>query len=84
MTSSLFFHLSFSLLNQYRVLHNPMSSDHSNKRIKCILDAHYRIPPPILMILMGNVPQVSSSIEDVTDESTEESHIIKAPKEGMS
>ncbi|CAO0790193.1 unnamed protein product [Mucor circinelloides] len=58
-----------------------MSSDHSNKRIKCILDAHYRIPPPILMILMGNVPQVSSSIEDVTDESTEESHIIKAPKE---
>lgn len=34
------------------------------------------------MILMGNVPQASSSIEDVTDESAEESHIIKAPKEG--
>lgn len=57
------------------------STEHASKRIKCILDAHYRIPPPILMILMGNVPQASSSIEDVTDESTEESHIIKAPKE---
>lgn len=57
-------------------------SSNSTKRIKCILDAHYRIPPPILMILMGNVPPASSSIEDVTDESTEESsQIIKAPKE---
>lgn len=53
----------------------------NTKRIKCVLEAHYRIPPPILMILMGNLPQVSSSIEDVTDESLEESQIIKAPKE---
>jgi hypothetical protein len=59
-------------------------SSNSTKRIKCILDAHYRIPPPILMILMGNVPPASNSIEDVTDESTEESsQIIKAPKEGI-
>lgn len=34
------------------------------------------------MILMGNLPQASSSIEDVTDESPEESRIIKIPKEG--
>lgn len=47
------------------------------------MEAHYRIPPPVLMILMGNLPQVSSSIEDVTDESLEESQIIKAPKEGI-
>lgn len=31
---------------------------------------------------MGDLPQVSSSIEDVTDESLEDSQIIKAPKEG--
>lgn len=54
------------------------------KKIKCVLEAHYRIPSPILMILMGNLPQVSSSIEDVTDESLEDSQIIKAPKEGRS
>ncbi|KAI9360957.1 Rab3 GTPase-activating protein regulatory subunit N-terminus-domain-containing protein [Pilaira anomala] len=53
----------------------------ATKKIKCVLEPHYRIPPPILMILMGNLPQVSSSIEDVTDESIEESQIIKAPKE---
>jgi hypothetical protein len=53
-----------------------------SKKIKCILEAHYRIPSPVLMILMGNLPQVSSSIEDVTDESQEESQIIKVPKEG--
>jgi hypothetical protein len=52
------------------------------KKVKCILEAHYRIPSPVLMILMGNMPQASSSIEDVTDESQEESQIIKAPKEG--
>ncbi|GAA5811393.1 hypothetical protein MFLAVUS_004828 [Mucor flavus] len=51
------------------------------KKIKCVLEAHYRIPPPVLMILMGNLPQVSSSIEDVTDESLDESQIIKVPKE---
>ncbi|KAI8643791.1 Rab3 GTPase-activating protein regulatory subunit N-terminus-domain-containing protein [Parasitella parasitica] len=56
-------------------------SHQPNKRIKCILDAHYRIPPPILMILMGNVPQASSSIEDVTDESAEESQTTKTAKE---
>jgi hypothetical protein len=54
----------------------------TTKKIKCVLEAHYRIPSPILMILMGNLPQVSSSIEDVTDESLEDSQIIKAPKEG--
>lgn len=51
------------------------------KKIKCVLEAHYRIPPPVLMILMGNLPQVSSSIEDITDESLDESQIIKVPKE---
>lgn len=55
----------------------------NTKRIKCVLEAHFRIPPPVLMILMGNLPQVSSPIEDVTDESLEESQIIKAPKEGI-
>ncbi|KAI9277015.1 Rab3 GTPase-activating protein regulatory subunit N-terminus-domain-containing protein [Phascolomyces articulosus] len=35
---------------------------------KCILAPHYRIPPPILSILVGRLPQVSTIIEDVTEE----------------
>ncbi|KAI7849297.1 Rab3 GTPase-activating protein regulatory subunit N-terminus-domain-containing protein [Circinella umbellata] len=37
---------------------------------KCILTPHYRIPPPILSILVGRLPQVSTIIEDVTEEAT--------------
>ncbi|KAI8361824.1 Rab3 GTPase-activating protein regulatory subunit N-terminus-domain-containing protein [Choanephora cucurbitarum] len=44
----------------------------SSTRIKSILEPHYRIPQPILSILVGNLPQVSSAIEDVTDETPRE------------
>lgn len=54
----------------------------STKKLKCLLEEHYKIPIPILSILMGNLPQVSSTIKDVTDETLEDSQIIKAPKEG--
>ena len=56
----------------------------NTRRIKAVLEAHYRIPPPILMILMGNIPQASSSIEDVTDETADDSQTIKSSKEGTS
>lgn len=54
----------------------------SLKKLKCVLDEHYRIPSPILLILMGNLPQASSSIEDVTDENLDDSQILKTPKQG--
>ncbi|KAI7891097.1 Rab3 GTPase-activating protein regulatory subunit N-terminus-domain-containing protein [Mucor mucedo] len=53
----------------------------TTKRLKCLLEEHYKIPFPILSILVGNLPQVSSAIKDVTDETLEDSQIIKAPKE---
>ena len=37
---------------------------------KCVLAPNYRIPPPILSILVGRLPQVSTIIEDVTEEAT--------------
>lgn len=35
---------------------------------KCVLTPHHRIPKPILSILVGRLPQVSTTIEDVTDD----------------
>lgn len=42
--------------------------------IKCKLQRHHKIPVPILEILVGNLPQVSSSsIKEVTEETLDDS-----------
>ncbi|CEG81763.1 hypothetical protein RMATCC62417_15922 [Rhizopus microsporus] len=44
-------------------------------KIKCILESHHKIPIPILEILVGNLPQVSSTIKEVVEE------VVEEPKE---
>jgi hypothetical protein len=47
----------------------------TTNEIKCRLQRHYKIPIPILEILVGNLPQVSSSIkviEETLDDQKEE------------
>jgi hypothetical protein len=64
--SDIFFYFFF-YYNTLYIYYIIMSTD----KLKCVLESHYKIPLPILQILMGNLPQVSSSIEDVTEEETQ-------------
>ncbi|KAF7730667.1 Rab3 GTPase-activating protein non-catalytic subunit [Apophysomyces ossiformis] len=38
-------------------------------KLKCTLESHYHVPNPILSLLMGRLPQVSSSNEDISSKS---------------
>ncbi|KAG0763735.1 hypothetical protein G6F57_006162 [Rhizopus arrhizus] len=44
----------------------------TTNEIKCKLQRHYKIPIPILEILVGNLPQVSSSIKEVIEETLDD------------
>ena len=40
------------------------------KNFKCVLAPHHNIPQPILSILVGRIPKVSTVIQDVSEQST--------------
>lgn len=40
------------------------------KKFKCVLAPHHNIPQPILSILVGRIPKVSTVIQDVSEQTT--------------